>query len=118
MSSNNDDFFGGAFDFNGDGKTDLTEQTIGLQMLEENEKNSSGKPSPQKSRPVQSNNSKVGWIAAIIIGLIVAIIWNLIDGSSKNFAPVRTDRSGNYTAYSLPSRSAMTSKSGTYFITG
>ena len=29
------DIFGGLFDFNGDGKTDLIEQTIGFSALEE-----------------------------------------------------------------------------------
>ncbi len=35
MIWNNDDFFGGMFDFNGDGQTDAVEATIGLQVLDE-----------------------------------------------------------------------------------
>ena len=31
----NDDFFGGMFDFNGDGRTDAVEAAIGFQVLEE-----------------------------------------------------------------------------------
>lgn len=30
-----DDFFGGMFDFNGDGHTDLTEQATGFAVLDE-----------------------------------------------------------------------------------
>ena len=32
---NNDDFFGGMFDFNGDGQTDAVEATLGSQILDE-----------------------------------------------------------------------------------
>lgn len=35
MASKNDDFFGGMFDFNGDGKTDLGEQFIAYKIFEE-----------------------------------------------------------------------------------
>ena len=35
MASKNDDFFGGMFDFNGDGKTDLGEQFIAYKIYEE-----------------------------------------------------------------------------------
>ena len=35
MIRNNDDFFGGMFDFNGDGKTDAVEAALGFQVLEE-----------------------------------------------------------------------------------
>lgn len=31
----NDDFFGGMFDFNGDGQTDAVEAAIGFQVLDE-----------------------------------------------------------------------------------
>ena len=34
----NKDFFGGIFDFNRDGKTDVMEAMIGLQMLEDTNK--------------------------------------------------------------------------------
>lgn len=34
MKPKNKDFFGGLFDFNGDGKTDLGEQFIAFQMFE------------------------------------------------------------------------------------
>ena len=35
MIWNNDDFFGGMFDFNGDGQTDAIEEAIGYQILDE-----------------------------------------------------------------------------------
>ena len=35
MIWNNDDFFGGMFDFNGDGQTDAVEAAIGFQVLDE-----------------------------------------------------------------------------------
>ena len=35
MIWDNDDFFGGMFDFNGDGRTDLIETAIGYQVLDE-----------------------------------------------------------------------------------
>ena len=35
MTWNNDDFFGGMFDFNGDGKTDTIEAALGYQILAE-----------------------------------------------------------------------------------
>ena len=35
MIWNNDDFFGGMFDFNDDGQTDAVEATIGIQVLDE-----------------------------------------------------------------------------------
>ena len=31
----NDDFFGGMFDFNGDGRTDAVEAALGFQILDE-----------------------------------------------------------------------------------
>lgn len=41
MASNSDDFFGGLFDFNGDGKTDLAEQFVAFKILEDIEKEES-----------------------------------------------------------------------------
>lgn len=35
MIWNNDDFFGGMFDFDGDGKTDAIEAALGYQILDE-----------------------------------------------------------------------------------
>ena len=35
MIWDNDDFFGGMFDFNGDGQTDAIEASIGFQVLDE-----------------------------------------------------------------------------------
>ena len=35
MIWNNDDFFGGMFDFNGDGQTDAAEAALGYQILNE-----------------------------------------------------------------------------------
>ena len=35
MIWDNDDFFGGMFDFNGDGQTDAVEVAIGIQVLDE-----------------------------------------------------------------------------------
>ena len=35
MIFGNDDFFGGMFDFNGDGRTDMIEAYMGFQILEE-----------------------------------------------------------------------------------
>ena len=35
MIWDNDDFFGGMFDFNGDGQTDAIEASIGFQILDE-----------------------------------------------------------------------------------
>ncbi len=35
MIWDNDDFFGGMFDFDGDGKTDAVEAAIGFQILDE-----------------------------------------------------------------------------------
>ena len=35
MIWNNDDFFGGMFDFNGDGRTDAVEAALGCQILDE-----------------------------------------------------------------------------------
>ncbi len=35
MIWDNDDFFGGMFDFNGDGQTDAVEAAIGFQVLDE-----------------------------------------------------------------------------------
>lgn len=35
MVWNNDDFFGGMFDFNGDGQTDAVEAALGYQILDE-----------------------------------------------------------------------------------
>ncbi len=35
MIWDNDDFFGGMFDFNGDGQTDAVEATLGYQILDE-----------------------------------------------------------------------------------
>ena len=39
MIWNNDDFFGGMFDFNGDGQTDAAEATLGYQILDEMSRN-------------------------------------------------------------------------------
>ena len=35
MIWDNDDFFGGMFDFNGDGQTDAVEAALGYQILDE-----------------------------------------------------------------------------------
>lgn len=35
MVWDNDDFFGGMFDFNGDGQTDAVEAALGYQILDE-----------------------------------------------------------------------------------
>ena len=35
MIWDNDDFFGGMFDFNGDGQTDAAEAALGFQILDE-----------------------------------------------------------------------------------
>lgn len=35
MIWDNDDFFGGMFDFNGDGQTDTVEAALGYQILDE-----------------------------------------------------------------------------------
>ena len=35
MIWDNDDFFGGLFDFNGDGQTDAIEASIGFQILDD-----------------------------------------------------------------------------------
>lgn len=35
MIWNNDDFFGGMFDFNGDGQTDAAEEALGYMILDE-----------------------------------------------------------------------------------
>ena len=37
MVWDNDGFFGGMFDFNGDGQTDAVEASLGYQILDENE---------------------------------------------------------------------------------
>lgn len=50
MGSNNDDIFGGFFDFNGDGKTDIGEEWIGYKIIEDCMKEESSS-STTKSRP-------------------------------------------------------------------
>lgn len=93
----NDDFLGGIFDFNGDGKTDISEQWIAFQIINESiernkEKNDEARmtskmfndeePSfyvpinlePTK-KPVPQNNRKTGWdkISAVIAAVIMLI---------------------------------------------
>lgn len=41
MSSNNNDFFGGLFDFNGDGKTSIDEEFLAYKIFEETTKEES-----------------------------------------------------------------------------
>ena len=42
MIWDNDDFFGGMFDFNGDGQTDAVEAAIGFQILDEMSREDNG----------------------------------------------------------------------------
>ena len=51
MSSNKDDFFGGFFDFNGDGKTDIGEEWVGYKIIEDCMKEDESSTSTLKSRP-------------------------------------------------------------------
>ena len=42
MIWDNDDFFGGMFDFNSDGQTDVVEAAIGFQVLDEMSRDDDG----------------------------------------------------------------------------
>ena len=44
----NDDFFGGMFDFNGDGQTDAVEAALGCQILDEMDREEEDEEDPDK----------------------------------------------------------------------
>lgn len=56
MSTNDNDFFGGLFDFNGDGHTDLGEEWIAFQILNESSENY--KPS-KTSTPIKPHENSL-----------------------------------------------------------
>ena len=97
----NDDFFGGIFDFNGDGKTDISEQWIAFQIINESiERNKEKNDEPRMTsktfdddtpsfhmpvnleptkKPVPQNKRKTGWEkASTVIAAIVMLIPVLI----------------------------------------
>ena len=51
MGANNDDIFGGFFDFNGDGKTDIGEEWVGYKIIEDCMKEDEFSSDAPKSRP-------------------------------------------------------------------
>ena len=51
MGSKNDDIFGGFFDFNGDGKTDIGEEWVGYKIIEDCMKKDESSSATPKSRP-------------------------------------------------------------------
>ena len=79
--ADNDDFFGGMFDFDGDGKTGPDEIITGHDMLEENEKVSEGRkrPAAVSKNAVGTGEKKtsgdVG--ATVLAGLIVCFVTGL-----------------------------------------
>lgn len=104
---NNDDFFGGIFDFNGDGKTDISEQWIAFQIINESiERNREKNDEPRMTsktfdddepsfqmpinleptkKPVPQNKRKTVWekssavIAAVIMLIpVLIVLWAAI----------------------------------------
>ena len=104
---NNDDFFGGIFDFNGDGKTDISEQWIAFQIINESvERNKEKNDEPLMTsktfdddapsfhmsinleptkKPVPQNKRKTVWekssavIAAVIMLIpVLIVLWAAI----------------------------------------
>ena len=50
MIWDNDDFFGGMFDFNGDGRTDAVKAVLGCRILDEMEREGENKDDSDKQR--------------------------------------------------------------------
>lgn len=79
--SDNDDFFGGMFDFDGDGKTGPDEIITGYDILEENEKVSEGRkrPASVSKNAVGTGGKKTsGDVGShVLAGLIVCFVTGL-----------------------------------------
>lgn len=79
--ADNDDFFGGMFDFDGDGKTGPDEIITGHDMLEENEKVSEGRKRPaavSKNAVGTGEKKTAGNVGATVLaGLIVCFVTGL-----------------------------------------
>ena len=120
---NNNDIFGGMFDFNGDGKTDFAEETLGFKILEDIDKNSnedetgssyssfeeySGTPSVRVSNGGGGFRATLGVIAIVLS--IFGWIYFIISSFAKCTSPSHYNSSGysrSYKSYSYTS-----SKSG------
>ena len=79
--SDNDDFFGGMYDLNGDGKTDRSEMSFALSDIEEAEKAAGKNNAPSfKSNNVirgEGNSGKGSVGSHVLAGLIVCFVTGL-----------------------------------------
>ena len=77
----NKDFFDGMFDFNGDGKTDLMEEGLAYQMMDDFDNQFRGKTPSEKSSSSGSTISAI--IGTILVFLILGSIVSACDNNSR-----------------------------------
>ncbi len=100
----NKDFFGGMFDFNGDGKTDLTEEGLAYQMMDDFD-------NQFREKSTSSSSSFSGSTLFAIIGtILVLLLLGWIVSACENSSHSST---GSYSySRSYKSYSGSSSKSG------
>ena len=78
----NKDFFDGMFDFNGDGKTDLMEEGLAYQMMDDFDNQFRGKTTLSSSS--SSRSTIIAIIGTILVFLILGSIITACDNNSRN----------------------------------
>ena len=93
----NKDFFDGMFDFNGDGKTDLMEEGLAYQMMDDFD-NQFREKSPSSSSS-SSGSTIIAIIGTILVFLALGSIITACDNNSRN-STGRYSYSHSYKSYS------------------
>ncbi len=108
---NDNDFMGGIFDFNHDGKTTLDEKIVAYKIYEDVSKEESTDKYKPFSKPVyvDSGKSCSGWITAIVI---ICLMWMIVTISSS-CEKSNSCHSNSYHSYSS-SNYNRNSSSGSY----
>ena len=104
----NKDFFDGMFDFNGDGKTDLMEEGLAYQMMDDFDNQFRGKSTLSSSST--SGSTIIAIIGTILVFLILGSIITACDNNSRN-STSSYSYSRSYKSYS---GSSSTSNSSVY----
>lgn len=104
----NKDFFDGMFDFNGDGKTDLMEEGLAYQMMDDFDNQFRGKST-------SSNSSSSGSTLIAIIGtILVFLVLGLIISACDNISHSSTGSHSYSRSYKSYSGSSSKSNSSVY----
>ena len=93
----NKDFFDGMFDFNGDGKTDLMEEGLAYQMMDDFD--NQFRENSTSSSSSSSGSTIIAIIGTILVFLALGSIITACDNNSRN-STGRYSYSHSYKSYS------------------